>query len=96
LEKIMPTQVTIKAADMRSAGWVATHTVEPVRVEQCDCTGELIQVGGAAWTTWRRLFDGVCVVAYHSDDFVADCRYGGENEARFERLGLLSLPHTKW
>jgi hypothetical protein len=89
----MSTQITIKSADMTAAGWVATHTVEPTQIEVDDWTGELTQVGGASWTTWRRLFDGVCVVAYHSDDFVADCRHGGENEARFERLGLLSLPH---
>ena len=92
----MGTHITIKAADMIAAGWVSTHTVEPDRIEEDSLTGDLIQVGGAAWTTWRRLFDGVCVVAYHSDDFVADCRYGGENEARFERLGLLALPHEKW
>ena len=90
----MSTQITIKGSDMVAAGWVSTHTVEPNRIEVDDCTGDLVTVGGAAWTTWHRLFDGVCVVAYHSDDFVADCRYGGENEARFERLGLLSLPHT--
>ena len=94
----MGVQITIKAADMAAAGWVATHTVQPDREVDMGDGGypEIIQ--GDAWTTWNRPSDGVQIRTYYvqSGDFFADCRSGGSNEELFERLGLLKLSHSLW
>ena len=92
----MGMQITIKASDMLAAGWTFAHTVEEERVVPCDWTGDPVYIPGDSWTMWSRASDGAQVRGYLSANFRADCRYGGHNEALFERLGLLALPHERW
>lgn len=92
----MSTQLVINANDMRTAGFISTHTVEEDRVVPDDWTGDPVHISGECWTTWSRASDGAEVRGRYGADFRADCSYGGHNEALFDRLGLLALPHTRW
>ena len=94
----MGVKITIKAADMVAAGWTVTHTVRPYREVDLGDGGYSEVIHRHAWSTWTRPSDGAEVHAYYvmSGDFVADCRPDGSNQALFEHLGLLKLPHSLW
>lgn len=81
----MSKQIVVKKQEMLDAGWVL-KTSQVVAIDADD--------EEEVWNTVYAWEKNNITLASYSDDFIADCKVGGNNEALFEETGILALRHS--